>query len=96
MRVRISRRAEMDLVEITDFIAIDNPARADQFEDELLECAQKISLSPLGYVERPELREGLRSCAHGTYVIFFTVDNQGVRIERILHGARDLKPLLNQ
>lgn len=86
----------MDLVEITDFIAIDNPVRADQFEDELLECAQKISLSPLGYVERPELREGLRSCAHGTYVIFFTVDNQGVRIERILHGARDLKPLLNQ
>ncbi|WP_349261175.1 type II toxin-antitoxin system RelE/ParE family toxin [Povalibacter sp.] len=41
-------------------------------------------------------REGLRSCAHGTYVIFFTVDDQGVRIERILHGARDLGPLLNQ
>lgn len=23
---------------------------------------------------------------------FFIVDNQGVRIERILHGARDLEP----
>lgn len=86
----------MDLVEITDFIALDNPERADQFEDELLERAQKIALAPFGYVERSELREGLRSCAHGTYVIFFTVDNQGVRIERILHGARDMKPLLNQ
>ena len=96
MRVRISRRAEMDLIEITDFIALDNPERGDQFEDELLERAQKISLAPLGYVERPELREGLRSCAHGAYVIFFTVDIQGVRIERILHGARDLGPLLNQ
>ena len=96
MSVRISRRAEMDLIEITDFIALDNPERADRFEDELLERAQKISATPLGYVERPELREGLRSCPHGAYVIFFTVDNQGVRIERILHGARDLGRLLNQ
>ncbi len=47
MRVRISRRAEMDLVEITDFIALDSPERADQFEDELLERTQKISLAPL-------------------------------------------------
>ena len=39
---------------------------------------------------------GLRSCVHGIYVIFFTIDDQGVRIERILHGARDLGPLLNQ
>lgn len=81
MRVRISRRAEMDLAEITDFIALDNPDRADQFEDALLERAQRISLAPLSYVERPELREGLRSCAHGAYVIFFTVDSLGVRIE---------------
>jgi toxin ParE1/3/4 len=96
MRVRVSRRAEMDLAEITDFIALDNPERAYQFEDELLEHAQKIARAPLAYVERPDLRPGLRSCAHGAYVLFFTVDEQGVRIERILHGARDLGPLLNQ
>jgi len=86
----------MDLVEITDFIALDNPERAYEFEDELLERARKISLAPLSYVERPELKEGIRSCAHGSYVLFFTVDEQGVRIERILHGARDIEPLLNQ
>lgn len=95
MGVRLSRRAEMDLVEITDFIALDNPERAYEFEDELLERARKISMAPLGYIERPELKEGVRSCAHGAYVIFFTVDDQGIRIERILHGARDLGPLLN-
>jgi plasmid stabilization system protein ParE len=50
----------------------------------------------LGYVERSELKQGIRSCPHGAYVIFFTVDDQGVRIERVLHGARDLGPLLNQ
>jgi toxin ParE1/3/4 len=96
MRVRLSRRAETDLIEITDFIALDNPERASEFEDELLERANKIACAPLGYVERPELKMGIRSCAHGAYVIFFTFDDQGVRIERILHGARDLGPLLNQ
>jgi plasmid stabilization system protein ParE len=29
-------------------------------------------------------------------VIFFTVNAKGVRVERILHGARDLPPLLNR
>ena len=94
MQVRISRRAEIDLAEITDFIALDNPERALEFEDELIAQAHKIAHSPLGYVERPELREGLRSCTYGAYVLFFTIDDQGIRIERILHGSRDLGPLL--
>ena len=96
MRIRISRRAEMDLAEITDFIALDNLGRAHQFEEELLQHAQKIGLTPLAYVERPDLAPGLRSCAHGAYVIFFTVHADGVRIERILHGARDLGPMLRR
>lgn len=86
----------MDLAEITDFIALDNQERAYLFEERLLEHAQKIALAPLACAERPDLRPGLRSCAHGGYVIFFTVNAGGVRIERILHGARDLGPLLKR
>lgn len=56
VRVRLSRRAETDLAEITNFIALDNPERAYEFEDELLERTRKISLTPLGYAERPERR----------------------------------------
>jgi toxin ParE1/3/4 len=86
----MSRRADVDLAEITDFIALDNSERAFEFEDELVAQARKIAQAPLGYVERPELKEGLRSCAYGDYMIFFTIDDQGIRIERILHGSRDL------
>jgi toxin ParE1/3/4 len=92
----MSRLAEMDLAEITDFIALDNPEAAYRFEEELLDSAHKIARAPLAYVERPDLRPGLRSCVHGAYVIFFTVNREGVRIERILHGARDLRPLLHR
>jgi len=91
----MSRQAEMDLAEITEFIARDNPARAFEFEEELVEHARKIGRAPFAYVERPELGARLRSCAHGAYVIFFTVDDRVVRIERILHGSRDLAQLLN-
>jgi toxin ParE1/3/4 len=92
----MSRQAEMDLAEITDFIARDNPARAFKFEEELVEHARKIGRAPFAYVERTDLGTQLRSCAHGAYAIFFTVNDQGVRIERILHGSRDLNRLLNE
>lgn len=86
----------MDLGEITDFIALDNPERADRFEEELLQHAHKIARAPFAYVARLDLSPGLRSCAHGAYVIFFTINADSVRIERILHGARDLGPLLKR
>lgn len=96
MRVRVSRRAEIDLIEITDFIALGDPERANQFEDELRERAQKISLTPLGYAERPEFREGLRSCAHGAYVIFFTADEQACALNASCMGHGTWESLLNQ
>ena len=91
----MSRRAEMDLAEITHFIALDNPARAFEFEEELLEHVRRIERAPLAYAERADLCAGLRSCAHGAYVIFYTFDDQSVRIERVLHGSRDLSTVLD-
>lgn len=46
MRTRMSRQAEKDLAEITDFVALDNPERADSFEDELIEHARQIGRAP--------------------------------------------------
>ena len=55
---------------------------------------EKICLNPAGYRRRPELSEGLRSCAHGNYVIFFESTTEQVTIVRILHGARDIPEVL--
>jgi hypothetical protein len=48
----VSRPVEADLAEITDYIALDIPARADSFEDELLAQCRKIGRSPLVYAAR--------------------------------------------
>jgi toxin ParE1/3/4 len=45
---------------------------------------------------RPGLYTGLRSLPFQRYVIFYTADGDNVRIERILHGARDIEPVFGQ
>ena len=88
---KFSALAENDLEAIGDYIAQDNPSRALSFMVELRNQCRKIALEPLGYRARPELAEGLRSCAYGNYVIFFKPRNTDVLIVRIMHGAQDIQ-----
>lgn len=92
-RVVLSFQAELDLEEIGDYIAADNPERALSFVCEIREHCERIARAPHAYPARPELGEGLRSCAHGRYLIVFQPGAEEVLIVRILHGARDLPAL---
>ena len=96
MHVIISAAAEADLEEIGDFIAASSPARAFSFITELRGHCQKIATAPAGYPSRSELVEGLRLCVHEKYLIFFRVLEKEIRIERILHGARDIERLFEE
>jgi toxin ParE1/3/4 len=89
----VSAEAEADLEEIGDFIAQDNPVRAEKFIDEIRVRFEEISRMPLAYVARPEIDPGVRACLHGHYVIFFYVTNTTVEIARVLHGTRNLARL---
>src|SRR5471032_295363 len=88
MLCEISPQAELDLIEIGDYIARDNPVRAESFVDDLVAHAQVIARSPNAYIARDDLTPGLRACAHQRYMLFFTVGESSIRIERILHSAR--------
>jgi toxin ParE1/3/4 len=90
-RLEFSPEAEADLIEIAAYIARDNRERAHGFVDELeARCADLIAFPDSGRA-RPELAPDLRSKPHGRYVIFYTAGIEAVRIERILHGARDVE-----
>ncbi len=88
MEIFVSPEAEADLQEIGDYIAQDNPHRAATFIDEIRSPFEAISRMPLAYAERPEIDPGVRACVHGSYVIFFYVNDATVEIARVLHGAR--------
>jgi toxin ParE1/3/4 len=89
-RLEFSPEAKADLLDIT-YIARDNPGRAHGFVGELEgRCADLLGFPESGRV-RPELAPGIRSKPHGRYIIFYTSGAQAVRIERVLHGARDIE-----
>ncbi|BAO82722.1 plasmid stabilization system protein [Serpentinimonas maccroryi] len=84
-------KAEQDLEAIGDYIALNNPRRAASFVRELQAQCRKQAKSPKAYRPRPELGKGLRSCAHGNYLILYAESDRLVQIVRILHGAMDIE-----
>ena len=74
----------------------DNPARAASFVEELAGLCREAARAPESFPARPELAAGLRMAVHGRYLVFFRdlPDAAEVRIERVLHSARNLRPLL--
>ena len=88
--VAFAPKARLDLLDIGDHIAQDSPAEARRFVARLTVQCQRIGRSPFGYASRDDLIAGLRMATMGRYVIFFRVLDHEVRIERVLHGARNL------
>ena len=93
--VRLSAQAEADLESIADFIAKENPIRAESFVLELLERCEALREHP--YLGRPasRLNPNFRRLAHRRYVILYRVLDDFVDIDRILHGARNIDRLLD-
>ena len=93
----ITPAAEKDLVAISDYIA--QVAGANVALDlcaRLLATIQRIGLRPSAGFHRTELADERHRCwlAH-PYVIVYRTDLRPVHIVRVLHGARDLGPLLD-
>ena len=90
MRAHFTPQAEIDLEEVGDHIAIDNPLRAVSFIGEIRQHCEKIADGPHHFVARPDLGDAIRICAHGTYRIVFEPYEDGALILRVLDGARNM------
>ena len=90
MKVTFSPAAETDLTDVAIFIAQDNPARALTFVDQLEEkCGALGRAAGIG-TRSPELGDSICMMPCGRYLIFYRELNTSVRIERIMHSARDI------
>ena len=91
----LSPLAEADLVEIALFISDGNPTRARSFIAELEQFALTIAATPFLGRARNELRRGLRSIPFVgySYTIYYRAlpRREGIRVERVLHAARDVE-----
>lgn len=96
-RLEISPAANRDLVEIGLYIAqqSDSQRRAESFLDSIVETCEMLAAQPEMGELRTEFATGrYRSFSVGNYVIYFCQAPDGIRIARVLHGARDHHSLL--
>ncbi|MGD0295077.1 MAG: type II toxin-antitoxin system RelE/ParE family toxin [Terracidiphilus sp.] len=96
MRLRLSPHVPGDLEEIADYIAQDSPRQAIRLLRELRSRMQEIAKHPAHYQLRPEIGEGARLAVLDQYVILFRIRSNTVRIERVVHGSRNLLRILEE
>ena len=84
--------AEADLDSIIDYIAQDNPTKAEAFGQELRDKTLPLAQHPkLGRTGRPGLPAFLRElAAHRNYIVFYRVLDEArtVEILRVKHTAQ--------
>lgn len=92
-RAKLSPEAESDLDAIWLFIARDNLRAADRLVEQLVLKCRLLARSPRIGRQRDELRVGIRSLAHGRYLIFYRIDALGIQVVRVVGGEMDLPSL---
>lgn len=95
-RFTLSAQARQDLKDIKDYIARDSLNRAEAFVRSIAERFQKLAdFSSMGR-SYEELFPNLRGFPVGNYIIFYRPNEQGVSVERILSGYRDIDALFQR
>jgi len=90
--------AEDDLYELLEYIALDNVEAAVRVEEAIETTAQMLADNPdIGHAVKSRFTHLLAFTVqpYSDYILFFQAEDDGIYIQRILHGARDLSSLLN-
>ena len=91
--------AEQDFQDIVLYIAADNISAADMLAHRIEKHLQRLVRHPyLGRMPNDHqlAAMGYRVLVIEDYLIFYKITGKTVLIHRILHGARDLKSLLDE
>lgn len=91
----LTSRADTDLSEIVDHIALDNIDAAIAIDARFTELFEMLAQNPLAGRERPELESGIRSFPAGNFHIFYRTWADDVLIVRVRHAARDLDEIFS-
>ncbi len=95
---RVDRRpqAALDILDIWDHIAADNPEAADRWVDQIDATFDLMATQPLMGRARPELGDDLRCHPFRRYVIYYLPLKDGIEVVRVLHSARDVDTAFDQ
>jgi toxin ParE1/3/4 len=94
MNIRVSDLAQIDLLDIWDFLSERNISTADQFLDTITAQFEKFLAFPEMGRRREEFGREYRSFVVGDYVVFYRILGETIEISRVLHGSRNLEDFL--
>jgi plasmid stabilization system protein ParE len=94
-RYRITRRADLDLAAIWDFISENNgPNVADRVESELHQAMGLLGEHPgMGHRRADVRRINYRFWSVYGFVIAYRFDKHPIVVARVVHGARNFRRL---
>ena len=89
-KARHTPAADQDLVQISTYIANDNPTAAFRWLDEMQEVCDLLAEQPgLGQQVQTKRLGQVRRHAVGNYLIYYRPITEGVEILHVVHGARE-------
>lgn len=92
---RLSPRAVADIEEIWAYIAAENLSAAARVRLALLDACRKLSQNPgIGHRREDLTEHVVKFWPVYSYLIVYSPDQQPLEIVRVLHGARDIAPIL--
>jgi toxin ParE1/3/4 len=91
MQLEVAPRALDDLKKIARYIQIDKSGAAVRFVERIWREFDVIAIHPMIFPAADGDRAGFRLGRVGQYMILFRVTTVTVRIERVVHGRRDLR-----
>ena len=88
MRVRFTRTAQRDLVQIHAYISQESPTIASRFVARLIERARELADHPFAGRETDEPDVRVIVAPRLRYLIFYTITADEIRITHLRHTSR--------
>jgi toxin ParE1/3/4 len=93
-RIIRTHPARDDLLQIWLYVAERSETAADKLIDKFERTLRMLARHPLVGEAVPQYRPSLRRFTVGQYVLYYEPIQSGVRLVRVLHGARKIEDLL--
>ncbi len=92
----VSKRADLDMMEIGDFIALDNKDASSKLIDEFTNSFRRLAQMPKSGYKKQEwtFDENIRFCSVKRYMIVYKIDKENITILRVLSSYRNIEDLL--
>lgn len=96
-RYQLTPAAEADLGEIFDYIRRDSPDAARRVLVRVREAMRRLAEFPgIGHVREDLADKSLRFWPVYSYLIVYRPESRPLQIIRVLHGARDVRQILER